>query len=122
MPEQVHGHEVMQMMMDEQKPYTRETLREAMVAKFGAETRYFTCSAEGMTPDELIELYKLPDNMFRLRVRRNSPLVGKTIENSGIRQNFRMAGNKFLKPGTGFTSVPQGRRKEVRYAVSGNRP
>jgi di/tricarboxylate transporter len=42
------------------------------------------------TPEELVELYKLPDNLFRLRVRRSSPLVGETIENSRIRQNYHM--------------------------------
>jgi len=42
------------------------------------------------TPDELIELYKLPDNLFRLRIRRSSPLVGESLQNSGIRQNHRM--------------------------------
>lgn len=31
------------------------------------------------TPEELLALYRLPDNLFRLRVRRQSPLVGKTI-------------------------------------------
>jgi di/tricarboxylate transporter len=42
------------------------------------------------TPEELVELYKLPDNLFRLRVRRSSPLVGESIENSRIRQNYHM--------------------------------
>jgi di/tricarboxylate transporter len=42
------------------------------------------------TPEELIELYKLPDNLFRLRVRRSSPVVGESLKNSGIRQDYRM--------------------------------
>ena len=42
------------------------------------------------TPEELIDLYKLPDNLFRLRVRRSSPLVGESLEHSGIRQNYRL--------------------------------
>ena len=32
---QVHGHEVMHMMLEQGKAYTRETLREAMVERFG---------------------------------------------------------------------------------------
>ena len=42
------------------------------------------------TPEELIDLYKLPDNLFRLRVRRGSPLVAESLQDSGIRQNYRM--------------------------------
>jgi di/tricarboxylate transporter len=49
------------------------------------------------TPEELIELYKLPDNLFRLRVRRSSPLVGELLQNSGIRQNYRMTVLEILR-------------------------
>jgi di/tricarboxylate transporter len=42
------------------------------------------------TPEELVEVYKLPDNLFRLRVRRSSPLVGVSLQDSGIRQEFGM--------------------------------
>jgi di/tricarboxylate transporter len=42
------------------------------------------------TPEELVELYKLPDNLFRLRVRRISPLVGESLQNSGIRQKYHL--------------------------------
>jgi len=42
------------------------------------------------TPEELVELYKLPDNLFRLRIRRGSPLVGVSLEQSGIRKDYRM--------------------------------
>jgi di/tricarboxylate transporter len=42
------------------------------------------------TPEELVELYKLPDNLFRLRIRRSSPLVGTSLQHSGIRQDYRM--------------------------------
>ena len=54
MAEQVHGHDVMKMMIETGVSYTRETLREAIGERFGAETRFFTCSAEGMTAEELI--------------------------------------------------------------------
>ena len=52
---QIHGHEVMQMMLDSGSAYTRETLRQAIIDRFGAEARFFTCSAEDMTAEALIE-------------------------------------------------------------------
>jgi len=54
MPDQIHGHEVMKMMLESDTPYTKATLRSAIVDRFGNETRFHTCSAENMTPDELI--------------------------------------------------------------------
>ncbi len=48
-----HGHEVLQMM--EGNSYaSRSELVEAIVAKFGPDERFYTCSAEGMTADELV--------------------------------------------------------------------
>lgn len=55
MSEQIHGHEVMKMMLESGGSYSRETLRNAIIDQFGEETRYFTCSQENMTADELIE-------------------------------------------------------------------
>ena len=40
------------------------------------------------TPKELIDLYRLPDNLFRLRVRRGSDLVGRTIAESRLGNEF----------------------------------
>jgi probable metal-binding protein len=54
MPERIHGHEVMAMMIESGAPYTRESLRAAIVARFGKDATFYTCSAESMTPDELI--------------------------------------------------------------------
>lgn len=54
MPEQVHGHEVMKMMIDDGRVYTRSTLRAAITARFGEEARFYTCSAQGMTANELV--------------------------------------------------------------------
>ena len=51
---QIHGHEVMRMMLEEGGGYTRDSLRAAIVERFGVDTRFYTCSAEDMTPDELI--------------------------------------------------------------------
>lgn len=55
MSEEVHGHEVMQMMIDANRKYTRDSLRADIVKRFGADTRFFTCSASGMTADDLID-------------------------------------------------------------------
>jgi len=54
MGEQVHGHEVMRMMLATGETYTRSSLRAAIVERFGAAARFHTCSAEGMTAEELI--------------------------------------------------------------------
>lgn len=55
MSNNVHGHEVMQMMMASGRAFKREELRAAIEEKYGADARFFTCSADGMTADELIE-------------------------------------------------------------------
>jgi len=54
MAEQIHGHEVMAMMIESGQAYTRESLRAAIVDRFGDHARFYTCSADNMTPDELI--------------------------------------------------------------------
>ncbi len=40
------------------------------------------------TPKELFELYKLPDNLFRVRVRSLSRLIGEPLATSKLRQDF----------------------------------
>jgi probable metal-binding protein len=54
-PPQIHGHDVIAMMTASAEPYTRESLTRAIVERFGAEARFHTCSADGMTPGELID-------------------------------------------------------------------
>lgn len=51
---QVHGHEVIAMIFESKQAYTRDSLAAAIVARFGADTRFHTCSAEGMTAAELV--------------------------------------------------------------------
>lgn len=51
----IHGHEVMHMMVNSGESYTRESLRNAIHQQFGKDTRFFTCSAEGMDADQLIQ-------------------------------------------------------------------
>jgi probable metal-binding protein len=52
--EQIHGHEVIQMMLQSGKAYSRASLCQDIVAHFGPDARFFTCSADNMTPEELI--------------------------------------------------------------------
>ncbi len=51
----VHGHEVMQMMTASGEVYTKDSLHTAIIRQFGDEARFHTCSAENMTPDQLID-------------------------------------------------------------------
>ena len=53
MNNQIHGHEVIEMMANQL--YTRDTLKAAISAKFGAAARFHTCSAENMDADALID-------------------------------------------------------------------
>ncbi|MEJ2750698.1 MAG: SLC13 family permease [Anaerolineae bacterium] len=49
------------------------------------------------TPKELVDLYRLPDNLFRLRVRRGSGLVGQTLAYSKLRQDFAVTVLKIMR-------------------------
>lgn len=50
------------------------------------------------TPKEIVELYRLPDNLLRLRVRRGSPLIGKTVFQSRLRSDFGINVLKIMRP------------------------
>ena len=52
------------------------------------------------TPEELLALYRLPDNLFRLRVRRSSELAGKNLFESRLRQDYRLTVLDILRPRT----------------------
>ena len=54
--EQLHAHEIFHMM--EGNSYTELSLREAIIQKFGEQQRFFTCSADNMDVDTLIEFLK----------------------------------------------------------------
>lgn len=58
MPEKIHGHEVMKMMLESGREYTRESLRTAILDTFGSRARFYTCSAEGMTAEQLIAFFE----------------------------------------------------------------
>jgi probable metal-binding protein len=52
---EVHGHVVMKMMIEAKKSFTKEELEKAIIEKFGKETKFHTCSAEGMDAKEIID-------------------------------------------------------------------
>lgn len=50
------------------------------------------------TPKELIEIYRLPDNLYRMRVRRGSPLIDQTVITSAMRERFDVTVLKIMRP------------------------
>lgn len=50
----IHGHEVLQMMIASGEAYSVASLEAAIVARFGDEVRFHTCSAENLTAGELV--------------------------------------------------------------------
>ena len=52
---EIHGHEVMRMMVESGESFDHASLEAAIHAKFGQSARFCTCSASGMTARELIE-------------------------------------------------------------------
>jgi len=55
MSDSIHGHEVLHFMQEHGGGFTRESLREAVIARFGADARFHTCSADDLTADQLID-------------------------------------------------------------------
>jgi probable metal-binding protein len=55
MTQSIHGHEVLHFMLENKDGFPdRESLQAAIVARFGADARFHTCSAEGMDAATLI--------------------------------------------------------------------
>jgi probable metal-binding protein len=52
---EIHGHEVLEMMLQSGKSYTRSSLLADIVTQFGTDARFFTCSADNLSPEGLIE-------------------------------------------------------------------
>ena len=53
--ESIHGHEVIHMIAEAGRAYSRPELVEAIESRFGAEARFHTCSAEGLTADGIVQ-------------------------------------------------------------------
>lgn len=55
MTTQIHGHDVLDMMIASGATYTRASLVAAMQARFGPDARYHTCSADDMEAAQLVD-------------------------------------------------------------------
>jgi probable metal-binding protein len=55
MLELIHAHEVMHMMLDSGKSYTRESFKADLAEKFGADARFHSCSVNNMSAGDLLE-------------------------------------------------------------------
>jgi probable metal-binding protein len=64
MAEQIHGHEVMQMLIDLNEPQSKVAFKEEIETKFGAEARFYTCSADNLSSAELIEFLDKKGKFF----------------------------------------------------------
>jgi probable metal-binding protein len=50
----IHAHEVMQMMLELDEVFSRESLARAITARFGTDARFYSCSASGMEVGQVI--------------------------------------------------------------------
>ncbi|WP_036801287.1 YecH family metal-binding protein [Photobacterium marinum] len=51
---QIHAHNVLNMLLAAEAPYTKESLKQAVIAEYGEDVRFHTCSQEGLTFDALL--------------------------------------------------------------------
>lgn len=63
----IHGHEVLNMMIESGEQYTHASLEAAIKARFGEQARFHTCSAEGMTAGELVAFLAAKGKILYLR-------------------------------------------------------
>lgn len=54
MPGSVHGHAILNLLIEAREPLTRDALRQIAAEEFGPDARYHTCSADSMSFDDLI--------------------------------------------------------------------
>ena len=52
---QIHGHDVLDFMAASGRSFTRDTLAAAIRERFSAGAQFHTCSANGMSAEQLIE-------------------------------------------------------------------
>ena len=51
---EIHAHEVMQMMLEKDDGFSRASLTQAITERFGADARFYSCSASGMSVPAVI--------------------------------------------------------------------
>ncbi len=52
---EIHAHEVMHMMLERDEYFSRESLAQAIIERFGANATFRSCSAAGMDVNAVIE-------------------------------------------------------------------
>lgn len=55
--ESVHGHNVLNLIKEQEVSLSKEALLTAISAEFGKEARYHTCSARELTAEELVDQF-----------------------------------------------------------------
>ena len=51
---EIHAHEVMQMMLARNEGFSRESLAQAIIERFGVDARFYSCSADDMDVHSVI--------------------------------------------------------------------
>ncbi len=70
------------------------------------------------TPEELMSIYRLPESLFRLRIRRGSALVGQTVAAAGLRNDFNVMIIEILRPAEPRSVVTLGDQQLVLQSKS----
>jgi probable metal-binding protein len=66
MSEQIHGHEVMQMLIDANEPQSKSDFKEKIDQKYGQDAKFFTCSAKDLSSIQLIEFLEGKGKFFNI--------------------------------------------------------
>ncbi len=54
----IHGHEVIQMIMQSATSSSKDDLIKQVISKFGEDTRFFNCSTDGMTAEGIVSFFE----------------------------------------------------------------
>ena len=52
---EIHAHEIMHMMLEQDGGFSRDSLARAIVDRFGADARFYSCSQSGMDAQGVID-------------------------------------------------------------------
>ena len=63
--ESVHGHELINLIAQANKPLTIEEIKEMAQTKIGNDIRYYTCSDSSMDLDEMINFLLVREKLIR---------------------------------------------------------
>jgi probable metal-binding protein len=63
--ESIHGHEVLNMMIESGEQYSNASLEAAITARFGEQARFHTCSAADMTAGELVAFLAAKESLLQ---------------------------------------------------------